>query len=152
MKIGFFGTPDIAAYYLENLIGSHEIVYAVTAPDKPRGRHSTPSPCPAKEVAVNNNIPVLQPDNILDEKFIHELSKKNPDVFVVTADHSTPAVMKAHSWHPVPVLLNSTICRPDAVTRFDEISCIQGGLGRQPSMNLMPIVLANALRLAKFGA
>jgi len=80
------------------------------------------------------------------------LGDLNPDVFVVTADHSTPAVMRSHSWHPVPVLLRSAICRPDLVIRFDEISCIQGGLGRQPSMNLMPIVLANAQRLTKFGA
>ncbi len=80
------------------------------------------------------------------------LTALNPDVLVVTADHSTPALMKAHSWHPVPVLLKSAFCRTDSVTRFDEISCIQGGLGRMPSMNLMPIVLANAQRLAKFGA
>ncbi len=80
------------------------------------------------------------------------LTALNPDVLVVTADHSTPALMKAHSWHPVPVLLKSAFCRPDPVIQFDEISCIQGGLGRQPSMNLMPIVLANAQRLAKFGA
>ena len=86
------------------------------------------------------------------DKLIPILTALNPDVLVVTADHSTPAVMKAHSWHPIPVLLKSVICRRDTVTRFDEISCIQGGLGRQPSMNLMPIVLANALRLAKFGA
>lgn len=80
------------------------------------------------------------------------LTELNPDVLVVTADHSTPAVMKAHSWHPVPVLLKSAICRLDRVTQFDEISCIQGGLGRMPSMSLMPIVLANAQRLMKFGA
>jgi len=80
------------------------------------------------------------------------LTELNPDVLVVTADHSTPAAMKAHSWHPVPVVLKSAICRPDSVMRFDEISCIQGGLGRQPSVNLMPLVLANAQRLAKFGA
>jgi 2,3-bisphosphoglycerate-independent phosphoglycerate mutase len=80
------------------------------------------------------------------------LTGLNPDVMVVTADHSTPAILKAHSWHPVPVLLYSKYCRADQVQRFDEISCIQGGLGRMPSMQLMPIVLANALRLNKFGA
>ncbi|MDZ7263894.1 MAG: 2,3-bisphosphoglycerate-independent phosphoglycerate mutase [candidate division KSB1 bacterium] len=80
------------------------------------------------------------------------LTGLNPDVMVVTADHSTPALLKAHSWHPVPVLLYSKYCRADQVQRFDEISCIQGGLGRMPSMQLMPIVLANALRLNKFGA
>jgi len=86
------------------------------------------------------------------DSLIPLLTELNPDVFVVTADHSTPAVMKAHSWHPVPVLLKSAICRPDTVMRFDEISGVQGGLGRQPSVNLMPIVLANAQRLMKFGA
>lgn len=86
------------------------------------------------------------------DELIPILTDLDPDVFVVTADHSTPAAMKSHSWHPVPVLLRSPFCRPDAVIRFDEISCIQGGLGRQPSMNLMPIVLANAQRLTKFGA
>lgn len=80
------------------------------------------------------------------------LTDLNPDVMVVTADHSTPAAMSGHSWHPVPVLLKSDICRPDLVTRFDEISCIQGGLSRMPSMQLMPIILANANRLQKFGA
>lgn len=80
------------------------------------------------------------------------LTGLNPDVMVVTADHSTPALLKGHSWHPVPVLLYSKYCRADQVQQFDEISCIQGGLGRMPSMQLMPIVLANALRLNKFGA
>lgn len=80
------------------------------------------------------------------------LTDLNPDVMVVTADHSTPSLLKSHSWHPVPVLLYSKYCRADQVQRFDEISCIQGGLGRMPSMQLMPIVLANALRLNKFGA
>lgn len=80
------------------------------------------------------------------------LTGLKPDVMVVTADHSTPAAMKSHSWHPVPVLLHSNVCRTDDVQTFDEIACIRGGLGRMPSMNLMPIVLANAGRLTKFGA
>lgn len=86
------------------------------------------------------------------DSLIPFLTELDPDVLVVTADHSTPAAMKSHSWHPVPVLLKSRFCRPDTVVHFDEISCIQGGLGRQTSMNLMPIVLANAQRLKKFGA
>jgi 2,3-bisphosphoglycerate-independent phosphoglycerate mutase len=86
------------------------------------------------------------------DSLIPILTGLNPDVMVVTADHSTPSVLKAHSWHPVPVLLYSNYCRPDLVARFDEISCIQGGLGRMPSMDLMPVILANAQRLAKYGA
>jgi 2,3-bisphosphoglycerate-independent phosphoglycerate mutase len=76
----------------------------------------------------------------------------NPDVLVVTGDHSTPAALKSHSWHPVPVLLFSDTCRPDRVERFGESDCIQGGLGRIPMVNLMALALAHAKRLAKFGA
>ncbi|HEX9971296.1 MAG TPA: phosphoglycerate mutase, partial [bacterium] len=86
------------------------------------------------------------------DALIPMLTGLNPDVFVVTADHSTPSIMKAHSWHSVPVLLHSKYCRTDNVTQFDEISCIQGGLGRIASMQLMPVILANAQRLMKFGA
>jgi 2,3-bisphosphoglycerate-independent phosphoglycerate mutase len=80
------------------------------------------------------------------------LTDLNPDVMAITADHSTPATMKSHSWHPVPVLLNSKYARVDKVQAFNEIDCICGSLGRQPMINLIPIVLANALRLQKYGA
>jgi 2,3-bisphosphoglycerate-independent phosphoglycerate mutase len=76
-----------------------------------------------------------------------------PDVVVVTGDHSTPSVLRAHSWHPVPSLIWSAWCRSDGVTSFGERACMLGGLGpRLPSVELMPIALANALRLEKFGA
>ena len=74
------------------------------------------------------------------------------DVLVVTGDHSTPALLKAHSWHPVPVLLSSPWCRPDDLTEFSERACIAGGLGRFPATEVMPLVMADALKLAKFGA
>jgi len=83
---------------------------------------------------------------------IPQLLNLSPDVLVVTGDHSTPALLKSHSWHPVPVLLNSTCCRKDAVSNFDELHCIAGGLGRMESVYLMQVALANADRLAKFGA
>jgi 2,3-bisphosphoglycerate-independent phosphoglycerate mutase len=73
-------------------------------------------------------------------------------VIVVTGDHSTPAVLKAHSWHPVPFLLHSQFCRPDEVARFSERTCARGSLGTFPTMNLMPLALANARRLNKYGA
>jgi 2,3-bisphosphoglycerate-independent phosphoglycerate mutase len=76
----------------------------------------------------------------------------NPDVLVVTADHSTPATFKAHSWHPVPVLLASRWCRPDRAAAFSERECRTGGIGRIRSAELMPIMMAHAERLAKFGA
>ena len=80
------------------------------------------------------------------------LTALKPDVLVVTGDHSTPAVLKGHSWHPVPLLLCSQYCRPDAVTEFSEKAFINGGLGRVSSTQIMPLAMANALKLHKFGA
>lgn len=75
-----------------------------------------------------------------------------PDVLIITADHSTPAILRAHSWHPVPFLLYSRWCRPDSVHEFSERACATGGLGRFPATQIMPLALAHALRLEKFGA
>jgi 2,3-bisphosphoglycerate-independent phosphoglycerate mutase len=84
---------------------------------------------------------------------IPRIMKLNPDVVVVTGDHSTPSVMKNHSWHPVPVLLWSKYCRNDTVNRFGERACLAGGLGPGiPTVDLMPLIMANAGRLKKFGA
>ena len=58
-----------------------------------------------------------------------EVTGLEPDVIVVTGDHSTPAMLKGHSWHPVPVLLCSAWCRPDRVKEFSESACLCGGLG-----------------------
>jgi len=76
----------------------------------------------------------------------------NPDVLMVTGDHSTPALLKGHSWHPVPFMLYSPYCRYDAVSEFSERGCAAGALGNFPAINIMPLALANALRLTKFGA
>jgi 2,3-bisphosphoglycerate-independent phosphoglycerate mutase len=86
------------------------------------------------------------------DSFIPEVLALRPDVLVVTGDHSTPAVLKGHSWHPVPILLWSPYCGADPVSRFTERDCAGGVLGRLPAHQLMPLVLANALRLTKFGA
>lgn len=75
-----------------------------------------------------------------------------PDVFIVTGDHSTPSKMKSHSWHPVPTLLVSDVCRPDEVTQFGERTCLRGGLGQFQAMHLMLLAMANAGRLGKYGA
>ena len=75
-----------------------------------------------------------------------------PDVLVITGDHSTPAALASHSWHPLPVLLYSATARPDRVKRFGERDCISGGLGRMPTVHLMGLALAHAGRLEKFGA
>ncbi len=86
------------------------------------------------------------------DKALAGLIDMEPDVVVVTGDHSTPALLKGHSWHPVPILLHSKWCRPDRVGEFSESACIFGGLGRFPAMQIMPLAMANALKLTKFGA
>ncbi len=75
-----------------------------------------------------------------------------PDVLIVTGDHSTPSRMRAHSWHPVPLLLASPWTRPAGVAGFGERDCMRGELGRFPAKHLMTLALAHARRLAKYGA
>jgi 2,3-bisphosphoglycerate-independent phosphoglycerate mutase len=86
------------------------------------------------------------------EAQIPRIRALQPDVLAVTGDHSTPALLKSHSWHPCPVLLNSRWERHDDVQSFGERACIHGGLGIFNAVQLMPMMLANALRLKKFGA
>ena len=86
------------------------------------------------------------------DKALPGMTGLSPDVIVVTGDHSTPALLSAHSWHPLPVLLYSKWCRTDGVNEFSESACISGGLGRLSSTELMPLAMANALKLDKFGA
>jgi 2,3-bisphosphoglycerate-independent phosphoglycerate mutase len=75
-----------------------------------------------------------------------------PEVLVVTGDHSTPCSMQLHSWHPVPLLLHSPRCGADRVSAFTEQACNTGSLGIFRSMYLLPLMLANAGLLDKFGA
>ena len=86
------------------------------------------------------------------DKCLPDVLTMQPDVLMITGDHSTPALLKAHSWHPVPCLLYSKYCCPDLVKRFSERECVQGGLGRFSALHVMPLVLANALKLQKYGA
>ncbi len=84
---------------------------------------------------------------------IPKLRALNPDVLIVTGDHSTPSRMKSHSFHPVPTLLWApATSRPDLVTTFGERPALQGGLGQFLAKDLMPLALAHANRLQKFGA
>lgn len=84
---------------------------------------------------------------------IPKLMALKPDVLIVTGDHSTPALMKSHSWHPVPTLLWSPWCRPDRVVQFGERDCMAGGLGQRfASTELLPLALAHAGRLKKYGS
>ncbi|MGQ9849929.1 MAG: 2,3-bisphosphoglycerate-independent phosphoglycerate mutase [Aggregatilineaceae bacterium] len=76
-----------------------------------------------------------------------------PDVLIVTGDHSTPATYRAHSWHPVPTLLWAPATHmPDRAQAFGERECMVGALGQFPATDLMPLALAHAKRLQKFGA
>jgi 2,3-bisphosphoglycerate-independent phosphoglycerate mutase len=77
----------------------------------------------------------------------------NPDVLMITGDHSTPSLLRSHSWHPVPFLLWAPASvRPDDQTRYGERACARGGLGTFPAVDAMPLALAHGLRLIKFGA
>lgn len=75
-----------------------------------------------------------------------------PTVLAVTGDHSTPARLASHSWHPVPTVLVSDVCRTDGCQTFGETAAICGGLGQFEAIYLMPLLLANAGRLEKYGA
>jgi 2,3-bisphosphoglycerate-independent phosphoglycerate mutase len=83
---------------------------------------------------------------------IPRITALNPTVLIVTGDHSTPSLLKSHSWHPVPTVLVSNVCRTDGATSFGENEAIHGGLGQFEAKYLMPLALANAGRLGKFGA
>ena len=83
---------------------------------------------------------------------IPEIDALGPQVLLITGDHSTPCYLKSHSWHPVPTLLVSDCCRPDGHTEFNESTCIHGGLGHVEAKYLMPLALANANKLGKYGA
>ncbi len=86
------------------------------------------------------------------DAFVPAIEALQPDVLVVTGDHASPAVLQGHSWHPVPVVLAGRYALPDAVDRFTERACVTGSLGTLPAHDLMPLILAHALRLTKYGA
>ncbi len=83
---------------------------------------------------------------------IPRVTALGPTVLMVTGDHSTPAKLKSHSWHPVPFLLAADSCRTDRCTTFTESAAVSGGLGRIEAKYLMLLALAHAGRLAKYGA
>ena len=86
------------------------------------------------------------------DRVLPEILDLGPDVVIVTGDHSTPAVWKSHSWHELPMLLWSNYVRRDATTAFGERPCMAGGLGHIRHVDLLPLAMANAGRLTKFGA
>jgi 2,3-bisphosphoglycerate-independent phosphoglycerate mutase len=86
------------------------------------------------------------------DKELSRIAALKPDVIIITGDHSTPSAMSAHSWHPVPCLLHSNWCRPDRLFKFGESDCRNGSLGQVAATSLMPLAMAHALKLTKFGA
>ena len=74
-----------------------------------------------------------------------------PDVLMITGDHSTPPSIRAHSWHPVPVLMHAPYLR-GGDGRFDEIACRAGQIGTILSRELLPLAMAHAGKLDKYGA
>jgi 2,3-bisphosphoglycerate-independent phosphoglycerate mutase len=86
------------------------------------------------------------------DDYLPRLMALLPDVVIVGGDHSSPAVMKFHSWHPVPLLVYSHFVRPDGIAEFGERACLRGSLGTIPATSILPIALANARRLDKYGA
>jgi 2,3-bisphosphoglycerate-independent phosphoglycerate mutase len=86
------------------------------------------------------------------DRQLPQLLALKPDVLIVVGDHSTPATLAAHSWHPVPLLISGATVRPDAARGFTELQCMTGGIGTIPAAELLPIAFAHAGRLAKYGA
>lgn len=85
MRVIFMGTPDIAVQPLLALAKEHEVVLAVSQPDKPKGRGGKMQPTPVKEAAMELGIPVYQPKRIRDEACIEELRTYQADVMVIIA-------------------------------------------------------------------
>ena len=96
----------------------------------------------ARKVSIIEEVDALMP----------RLMALKPDVVIVSGDHSTPAVLKGHSWHPVPTLLYSKDVRPDRIAEYGERACLRGSLGILPAKDVMPIALANAHRIEKFSS
>ncbi len=86
------------------------------------------------------------------DAYMPRLIALQPEVLIVTGDHSTPSIMCSHSWHPVPTVIASQLALADATDEFSERGCSAGCLGIAPSTSLMAHALAHAHRLDKFGA
>ena len=85
------------------------------------------------------------------DPFIPQIRELNPDVFLVAGDHATPAIMAAHSWHPVPFMLHSKLTRGEGVPRFNERTCAQGSVGGILATQVMLLAMSHAGKLQKYG-
>ncbi|MEF8787434.1 MAG: hypothetical protein V5A84_00055 [Planctomycetota bacterium] len=86
------------------------------------------------------------------DRYLPMLTGQDPDALAITGDHSTPCCMKLHSWHPVPLMIHSERCDASGLPRFTEQNCNSGGLGIFHAKELLPLMLANAGLLDKYGA
>lgn len=86
------------------------------------------------------------------DRGLPQLLQARPDVLIITGDHSTPPSMKSHSWHPVPVLMFAPFLRGGSPAEFNELSCRNGELGTIYAREIMPLAMAHAQKLKKFGA
>ena len=85
------------------------------------------------------------------DKLIPEINALKPQVLVITGDHSTPCIMKGHSWHPIPLLIVTGSAESDGMA-FHERNCISGSIGTIFSRQLMSLALAYGMKLDKYGA
>lgn len=111
--------------------------------------HVKPTDSSGEDGAFDRKVQVIE----TVDRLVPRLLALHPDVLAVTGDHSTPAALKAHSWHPVPILLSGRYVRVNPwVEKFGESDCARGALGFIHASDIMPLMLANGLRLQKFGA
>jgi 2,3-bisphosphoglycerate-independent phosphoglycerate mutase len=89
---------------------------------------------------------------LFDSQVLPHILALNPDVLAIVGDHSTPSKMETHSWHPVPLLIKSDYGRKDLAMRYTEEEAQKGTLGLRKGTDLMPLLMANALKLQKYGA
>ncbi len=86
------------------------------------------------------------------DKYLPRILELKPDVLIITGDHSTPCLLKSHSWHPVPVILHAPYVLGGTSSSFTERECLKGELGIFPAKYILPLALANSGRLKKYGA
>ena len=94
LRIVFFGTPDFAKASLEAIHNSHhQVVGVVTVADKPTGRGQKMTTSPVKNFAVENNLPLFQPEKLKNPDFLASIRELDADIFVVVAFRMMPEVL-----------------------------------------------------------
>jgi 2,3-bisphosphoglycerate-independent phosphoglycerate mutase len=110
--------------------------------------HYKPSDAAGEDGDFQRKVEALQAFDVL----LPRVMDLHPDVLMVAGDHSTPAIMAAHSWHPVPFLLHGANMRAGDSDAFNEPQCRRGTLGVFPAREALQLAMAHAGRLQKFGA